>query len=355
MGEPRIGGLPLVTLHAAPVPGRPSIVEAQVLPGRGFMLLQAMLALPSGEHVELLHAPSPAEAAAALDGGPDDFAGNKAFSFGGALLLPYANRIRGRAIEPRRLATQVNGRDVELPRNWGGRAPGAETYAMHGLILEQAIAFVQPAPNIIEGRWTAADFGGRWPGQADIGFRWGLEGGALRLNVQVRNIGSELLPIGIGWHPYLRVPSGDRAQARLVVPAAARAEVNNYDEVLPTGRLSPVRATAYDFTDPGGRALGDLYLDDCFTDLTAISGRAAAELHDPAAKLRLRLTFDAPPVRAVQVYAPPDQPFVVIEPQFNLADPFGGAWPAEVDTGMVQVSPGGLTRYDVQLAATVQA
>jgi galactose mutarotase-like enzyme len=53
-------------------------------------------------------------------------------------------------------------------------------------------------------------------------------------------------------------------------------------------------------------------------------------------------------VRAVQVFAPPDKPFVAIEPQFNLANPYGGEW-AGRDTGMALLPPGGKAIYDVRV------
>src|SRR5215217_3393096 len=73
----QIGGLPIVTLQGGLEPGKPGFTEATVLPGRGMMLLQAKLRLPSGEIVDALSAPDPSEAARKLDGGPEDFAGNQ--------------------------------------------------------------------------------------------------------------------------------------------------------------------------------------------------------------------------------------------------------------------------------------
>lgn len=124
MAEPlQIGGAPIVTLQARDLPAAgPAFVSAQVLPGRGMMLLQARLRLASGEVVDALHAPPAAEAAARLDGGPDDAFGNAAFSFGGALLAPYANRVTGRSLgQTREIETIVAGQPVRLPRNWGAR------------------------------------------------------------------------------------------------------------------------------------------------------------------------------------------------------------------------------------------
>jgi galactose mutarotase-like enzyme len=347
-----IGGAPIVTLRAEDAPAEgPAFVAAEVLPGRGMMLLQARLRLASGAVVDELFAPDSAEAARQLDGGPDDAFGDASFSFGGALLAPYANRITGRALAGTcDLETIVDGQLVRLPRNWGGKAPGAQRYAMHGLILDAPVAFEQPAPGRVAGRLDAGDFGGRWPSSAELSFDWRLTEGDLELEVRVRNAGAAPLPIGLGWHPYFRLPSGRRDQARLRVPAALRAEVDNYDEVLPTGRLVRVEDSPYDFNDPLGRPLGELYLDDCFTALEREDRAAVIEIRDPAAGLGLRISSPAPQVKAVQVYAPPDKPFVVVEPQFNLADPYSSVWPADVDTGMARLWPAESLTYAVRVA-----
>ena len=349
-----IGGLPLVTLSAQDArPTGPAILQAEVLPGRGMMLLQARVRLASGKLVDVLHAPQPAEAAKELCGGPEDFNGNKSFAFGGAVLAPYANRIRGRPLEgAREIETEVAGHMVRLPRNWGGKAKGAEQYAMHGLILDAEAPFEQPAPNRLTGRLEAGDFDGRWPGRLSFGFEWRLEGGGLALTITARNMGETPAPLGLGWHPYFALPSGDRRQARLRLLAGARTEVNDYDEVLPTGRLLPVAGTPYDFNGPDGAALGELYLDDCFTDLPRTGGAITVEILDPTADYALSITTRCAQVKAVQVYAPPDQAFVVVEPQFNLADPFGREWPPGVDTGMATLPPGESLTYDVRVDAS---
>jgi galactose mutarotase-like enzyme len=345
-----IGGAPVLQLLARDAPtDRPAFVAAEVLPGRGMMLLQARLRLPSGDELDMIHAPPAAEAARELDGGPDDFAGDKSFSFGGAILAPYANRITGRDVAgAREIEAQIDGRTVPLPRNWGGKAPGARQYAMHGLILATPVPFDQPSPELARGRFAAGDFDGRWPSRTELDFEWRLAAGGLELSVTVRNTGAEPLPVGLGWHPYFALPSGRRDQARLRLAAGLRVEVNDYDEVLPTGRLAPTAGSPYDFAAPEGRALADLYLDDCFADLRREDGRVVVEVLDPAAGLGLRIASAAPQVKAVQVYAPLDKPFVVVEPQFNLADPYSPVWPAALDTGMARLAPGASLTYDVR-------
>ena len=154
--------------------------------------------------------------------------------------------------------------------------------------------------------------------------------------------------MGIGWHPYFRTSTGGRRDVELTLPARTRVEVCDYVDVFPTGRLLAVERTAYDFTS--GRPLGDLNLDDCFTDLRVQRGRAVAELRDPATGLGLRIASTTPPVRALQVYAPTDQDFVAIEPQFNLADPYSPVWDGDIDTGMLRLPPGGRATYEVTVS-----
>jgi len=337
---PEIGGAPLVRLTAKGEGSGPGFVSATLAPGRGMLLLRARVWLPGRGEVDLLASPPPEEVAASM-GGPDDFAGNVSFSLGGAILLPYANRIRGRPVEGSQIETQVLGKTVRLPMNWGGKAPNAEQYAMHGLMLDTPFEVTETGPDHVSGQLRAGDFDGRWLSSSDITVDYRLSATSLELAVEVTNAGEEPLPIGIGWHPWFRLPSRDRAQALLRVPAKSRTAVNDYDEVLPTGEFLMLAGTSYDFSK--ARPLRDLYLDDCFTDL---EGRVA-EVIDPAGGLGLRIS-GAAPVKAFQVYAPPDRPIVVVEPQFNLADPFGPEWKG-ADTGMVVLQPGERTRYEARV------
>jgi aldose 1-epimerase len=333
-----LGGAPLVRLRADAVGEGPCFIEAVIAPARGMLLLQARVRLPRGREFDLLATP-PLEEVAAKLGGPEDFNGNVSFSLGGAILLPYANRIRGRPVAGRReIETEVLGRTVRLPMNWGGKGPGAEQYAMHGLMLDAPFEGLEQDEAHVRGRLHAGDFGGHWLSATDVVVEYRLGGAALELTVEAANVGDEPLPMGIGWHPWFNLPSGDRAQARVRLPARARTAVNDYDEVLPTGEVLDVAGTLYDFS--GGRALGDLYLDDCFVALRGDT----AEIVDPAARFGLRLGAVAPPVTAFQVYAPPDRPVVVVEPQYNRADPFSPVWKGR-DTGMAVLQPGERTTY----------
>lgn len=351
-----IGGEPVVTL-ARPRPAdrsKPQFLEATLLPGRGMNLLQVKAWLPGKGEMELIGSPSVADAKQLLDNGGDAF-GNRAFTIGSAILLPYANRIRG-TLSPdgKTIKTTIAGKQVGLPANWQGKNPGAEKHAMHGLILAAKFEHVKhhdgPAASSVSGILHAGNFGGHWLSRTDVSVRTTLKNSVLEMTVTAKNVGKEPLPMGIGAHPYFIFPSGDRQQARLRLPCEMRAPANNYDDVFPTGQLVPVKGTPYDFTAPGGAPLGRTFLDDSFTRVKRnANGTAVVEVIDPAANYGLRIVALSPEIKAFQVYAPVDKNFVAVEPQFNLVDPYNKKVWGKTGTGMVLLRPGQSVSWHIRL------
>jgi galactose mutarotase-like enzyme len=302
---------------------------------------------------DIFFAPSLTEAAAKLDGGALDQNGNASFSFGGAFLVPYPNRILGTlSADGKTITTSWNGKPLTLPANWAGKNPGAEKHAIHGLILADKAQDVTVVDNgdgqTVTGVIHAGDFGGHWPSKTNLLFKIELHGDTVDATITAQNIGDEPEPMSIGWHPYFAIPSGDRTQVRLEIPGAELAKVNNYDDVFPTGKLVPVKGTAYDYTNPEGVALGDHFLDDNFSKLTRTDGKVEVKLIDPKANYGIDVEGMSPEIKTVQVYAPPAKPFVAIEEQFNFGDPFGKEWHG-MDTGMVTLKPSQTTEWHVRL------
>ena len=350
-----IGGEPVVVLqrpHAGDQ-GKPQFLGATVLPGRGMAVLQIKAFLPGKGEINLLNSPPLPEAQQLLDKGDDEF-GNQVFKIGGAILLPFANRIRGKVSpDGKTITATVAGKTVTLPANWSGNNPGAEKHAIHGLMLNSKFASVfsdnGPHESIVTGTLRAGDFGGHWFSATDVRVETKLKDDMFDMLVTVRNAGHAPLPMGIGWHPYFVLPSGDRSQVRLHLPSETRAVMNNYDDSFVTGKLVSVKDTPYDFSAPGGRPLGKQYLDDNYSDLIRnADGSTVSEIIDPAAKFGLRLTTFAPSIKSIQVYAPPAKSFVAIEPQFNLPDPYSKDW-GKTDTGMVLLQPGQSVSWRVRL------
>ncbi len=355
----QIGGEDVVTLHRAKTgdDATPQFLSATVLPGRGMNLFQVTAFIPGKGEIPILASPSLSEAATTLSGEGEDSTGNKSFSFGGAFLVPFANRIVGKLTDDgkggQNVATEWHGQPLTLHANWKGKLAGAVPHAMHGLILNAAATDVAttsvPDGQQVTGEIDAGDFSGHWFSKSDITISEELTGKDMEVSVTVKNVGDTPEPIGIGWHPYFALPSGDRSQVRLMVSGDQRTQVNNYDDVFATGKLLPVKGTPYDFTAPGGRPLGKMFLDDNWTNLKKdAAGSSFSEIIDPAAGYGLRIVGGSSQINSVQVYAPVDKQFIALEPQFNLNDPFGKEWKGR-DTKMVTVKPGDSVTWKVRL------
>jgi len=312
-------------------------------------LFQIRAFVPRLGEIDVLRSPSLQEAADQFN--DDDFMGVHSFRFGGAILLPFANRIRGQLLaEGSAIETKILDEHVRLPADWHGRRPGAEKCAIHGLILASKFDIANISDDYVVATLDAGNFEDHWLSATHIQAEGKLRNTALELSVTARNTGDSLLPVGIGWHPYFSIPSGDREKTRLHLPARKWAMVNNYDDVFPTGRIHAVKGTPYDFTSPDGAALGRHYFDDSFVDLQKTAeGYTQTEIFDAEAHYGVRMTALSPEVRALQVYSPLDQPFVAIEPQFNWTDPFSSVWPKDVNTGMVILKPGQDVRWAVRV------
>jgi aldose 1-epimerase len=351
----KIGGEDVLTLARKASSGgsKPEFLSVTLLPGRGMNMFQVTAAIPGKGEIPLLHSPSVADAASQLTGTGRDQLGNASFSFGGAFLIPYPNRIIGEpSSDGKSVITQWRGHTLALPANFPSKQPGGRVVAIHGLITQAKVEDLQtqttPDGQTVTGVVHAGDFGGHWLSDTDLNLTIALTGDAVDATITARNVGKELEPISIGWHPYFQIPSGHRAQVRLHIPASTMAVVNNYSDAFPTGQLKPVKGTEYDYNAADGVALDDHFLDDNFSHLQRTQGAAEVKLIDPDSSYGLTVAALSPEIKTVQVYSPKNASFVAIEDQFNYVDPFGKQWKG-MDTGMVTLRPGQSVTWKVRL------
>ena len=342
----KIGAMAPITLKQTTIHGLPHFTEAVLLPGRGMNTfgLKACLQKEPAREQDVISALSLTEAETFF--AEADPYGNHSFKYGGAILIPFANRIRGAQKKNHSISARILGHDLELKANKAGKKPGAEPHAMHGLILKDQLSGLSLATDESGAHASACleagDFGVGWPSRMRLKFQFTLVENRFRVQIEAENMGDEASPIGIGWHPYFNFPSGQRSNIELKIPANRRALIDNYDNVFPTGETELVKDTPYDFRKL--RPLGDIYLDDCFLEVCG-----PVELVDRAAGYGLRIHILSSAIKAIQIYAPTDKSFIAIEPQFNIADPYGSVWQANSDNGMVIMNPGDKTSYDVEL------
>lgn len=350
---PTIGGEKTVTLHRTAVSKtKPEFTSVTLMPGRGMELLYITANFPGKGEIPVLASPDPATAKRMLDE-QDTPNGDLGYRLGAAFLVPYPNRIRGKlSRNGKTLTTTWNGHVLTLPANNIGKLPGAERHAMHGLILKAKATDVRvlhpPGGEQAIGVIHAGNFGGHWLSNTDLVITITLTAEAVDASVVAHNVGTEAEPIAIGWHPYFNLPSGNRAQVRIHIPGSMLAQVDNYDNVFPTGKLKPVAGTQYDLQAPDGAPLGKHFYDDNWSHLQWKNGAATVKIIDPAAHYGVEIQGLSPEIRTIQMYAPPDKNFVAIEHQFNFADPFGKEWHG-MNTGMVTLQPGQSTRWNVRL------
>src|SRR5580692_4981567 len=105
-----------------------------------------------------------------------------------------------------------------------------------------------------------------------------VTGSSVDANIVAKNVGNEAEPIAIGWHPYFSLPSGDRTQVRIHIPGSDLAEVDNYDNVFPTGKIKPVDGTQYDLRAPDGVPLAKNFYDDNWSKLDWKNGAVTVRL-----------------------------------------------------------------------------
>jgi galactose mutarotase-like enzyme len=319
-------------------------------------ILQITANFPGKGNVNVLASPDLAGAQKMLDVDDDAF-GDLGYRLGSAFLVPYPNRIRGTlSADGKTLTTQWQGHTLTLPANNIGHLPTAERHAMHGLILKaktDKITYKKvDGGEEVTGIIHAGDFGGHWLSKTDLAITIRLTAEAVDATVVATNVGHEEEPIAIGWHPYFNLPSGDRTQAKVRIPASSLAEVDGYDNVFPTGKILPVDKTRYDLRAVGGTTLGNNFFDDNWSHIDWQESLATVQVIDPAAHYGVNIDGMAAEIKTIQMYAPPTKSFVAIEHQYNFADPFGKEW-GQMDTGMVTLKPGESTKWHVRIKVFV--
>jgi len=347
----------VVTLkRAATNSTKPEFTSVTVAPGRGMEVLQITANFPGKGEVNVLNSPDLPTIKDMLDV-KDNANGDSGYRFGAAILVPYANRIRGQ-VSPDGKTVNANweGHTLSLPGNTSGRQPGAEKHAMHGLILKAKLLDVRtkkiPGGEQVSGILHAGDFGGQWVSSTDLVMNVSLTADAVDVQVTAKNVGKEAEPIAIGWHPYINLPSGNRAQARVHIPGAQFSEMDRHDDMIPTGKVLNVEGTVNDWRAPEGVALGDRFYDENWCHFERVDGVIAVKVTDPAAQYGVEIDGISPEINTVEAYAPPRAKFVAIEHQYNFNDPFGKQWNG-MDTGMVRLKPGQRTTWHVRLKVFV--
>ncbi len=330
----------------------PEFLKTTLLPGRGMNLQQITAYIPQKGEVQLLATPPLETAVKNFTGIGPDANGAASLTEGSAYLAPWAGRLFGPAsADGRFLNTNWNGHVLSVPSS---SRSGGLAAAIGGLLLNRpstlANTNVMPDGGEAKAIFDVGDFDGRWPSKTQITMTVQLNSRAIEMRVVARNTGNQPEPMGLGWQPRFAIANNNRESIRLRLPTDVREETNR-KLGLPTGKLLPSSGGEYDFTARNGAPLGALSLDDTFVHLrqALLENGPIVELRDIENNYGLRITTLSSAIKALHVYAPADQNFIQIAPQFNYDDPFGRQWPASEDTGIVTLAPGQSVEWRIRL------
>jgi len=214
------------------------------------------------------------------------------------LLYPWANRLAG-------YQYRAAGRSVDLAPHRARLHHDPNGLPMHGLQpsalawrVDRAVATGTDA--LVVGRlsFTSPALLEVFPYPHELTQTVRLCGGRLTLTTAVRPCGDVAVPVSFGFHPYFRLPDLPRAEWVLALPVQRRLVLDA--RMLPTGASEPVRIPTDRLAARG--------FDDAFAAL-AMPPRFTLT----GGGRRIAVDFAARYPYA-QIYAPPGDPFVCIEP-----------------------------------------
>lgn len=246
-----------------------------------------------GATLVAVRVPDRAGAVADVVLGFDDVAGYESADnqFFGGMVGRVANRIAGASFE-------LDGRTHRLAANDGrhhlhGGPRGFDKVLWRGAASENGVRFTLRSPDGDEG----------FPGNVDVVVDYEVLPGA-RLRITISAVCDRRTPFCVTNHAYWNLAGAGAPTVldhELRIAADAFTAVD--DELIPTGELTAVRGTPFDFTTP--RAIGDRigellgtpsrgYDHDFVLRANRAPEAAVAELRDPASGRWMRITTSEP-------------------------------------------------------------
>lgn len=253
------------------------------------------------------------------------------------VLFPFPNRIRAGRYS-------WDGKDYQLPQD-----DPAKANAIHGFAVRHPWRVVDQGAGGDQA-WLTGEFQCSkdapeslrfWPADHRLRLTYRLGQGWLRLEAEVTNPDSKLLPFGLGYHPYFRMPpgvGGSADECKVQVPAHRYWQLQDN---LPTGER-PAVDSARDLNAP--RSFASLRVDDVLTDLPGLAKPEGGDLYlcgelqgPPGVTLRIRCSRV---FRDMVVFVPPHRQAFCVEPYTCTTDAIN-LQQRGIDAGLLVLPPGG--------------
>ncbi len=234
-------------------------------------------------------------------------------------LIPFPNRILDGTYE-------FNGIHYQLPIT-----EPARHNAIHGFFYNQILALA--GINVKETEISAElkfDYAGDYPGypfKFSVVLTYTLtQTCGFKIHVLVKNVDTQPLPFGDGWHPYFRL---NKSVDDLFLKLPAN------EKLILTNRMVPNGQTEIDNRFASSSRIGTSQLDTVFK-LPAVEGVAAAELTDPEENVTIRAWQETGEGKYnfMVIFIPPDRQSVAIEPMTCATNAFNNK------DGLIILEPG---------------
>ena len=246
--------------------------------------------------------------------------------WGSACLFPFPGRIQGGRFAFR-------GREIQLPVT----APDGN--AIHGVVRTRPWRVIRTDAAKVRARITTAEANipaAEWPWPFELTLAVSLNRGALRVATEARNVGSEPMPIGLGFHPYFRIDDQTKVQIDATeewaqdagLPTGEVRQLTNRDwprKALPIGQIPP------DSEMPEGPVRNRL--------LRKAGGRSGVRASLTYPDRIVTLTANAG-FRRMVFFTPASPPLVSLEPQTCIPNAHRLAGEGNQETGLVVLEPG---------------
>ena len=213
--------------------------------------------------------------------------------------------------------------------------------AIHGLLFDKPFVLTEEnvdgaAMAAMEYRYDNDDSG--YPFQYLCLVRYELHpGSVLEVTTTVTNAGGVIIPIADGWHPYWRL-GGSANDWQLQFHSEA---IVDFDQrLVPTGGLTQYGVFA------SARALGDIFLDNCFV-LKPELVSAACELYNPSNGIRISF-FPDRGYPYLQLYTPSTRDSIAVENLSGAPDCFNNKM------GLTVLRPGHAQIFTVRYKVSVE-
>jgi aldose 1-epimerase len=195
----------------------------------------------------------------------------------GQILAPWPDRIGDGRYEFRGTAAHVA---MDEPEKGN---------AIHGLVRWRPFVVETQAQNLLAATCRLLpqpDF----PFSLELTVEYRLRRDGLIITTRAKNIGDQVCPFALGFHPYLGVSDGLVNTTSLRLPAEERLVLDQRG--LPAGPNAPVAGTEFDFRQ--SRAIGPARLDTVFTGFERDEqGFAWAAFEEPATGQGVDLWMDS--------------------------------------------------------------